>query len=210
MTYTPNVLLLDQDHVLRRATALLLSNRGAAVTPAATLEEAISLSQSLIYDVALIDLSPSMPCAREVVLRLRRDGLVPRRIVLCADAPTPVEDDFSEILLKPYAFDRLLRLIFGQRNARQPTRSGVFPRARVAAGALRVVEHGAPADPVCDDVVDALAELPALSGVCDGGRRRAARWDGAAGRGGRRARGATAGRTLRSLRRAPRGSRYPE
>lgn len=147
MTYAPNVLLLDQDHILRRATALLLADRGAHVTQTATLEEAIEMSQKRIYDVALIDLVDGMPAAGEVLRRMRQMGLVPRRIVICSDAPLGAEeaDDFSEVLLKPYAFDRLVEAVFGQ-GFRRPTRSGVFPqlgergaRTRAAASLDRMV-----------------------------------------------------------------------
>jgi DNA-binding response OmpR family regulator len=146
MTYTPNVLLLDQDPLLRKATALLLSNRGAVVSATGTLEEAISLSREHLHDVAVIDLTLSMPAAGELLRRLRREGMVPRRIVLCSSEPILSEEagDFCEVLIKPYAFDRLLRAIFGELHARRPCQSGVFPR-------LRVVEGGARPAELCDE-----------------------------------------------------------
>lgn len=212
MTHTPNVLLLDQDHVLRRATALLLSNRGACVAPAATLEEALALARCRIYDVAVIDLSPSLPRAGEILRRLRRDGMVPRRVVLCVDEPIPVEEagDFSEVLRKPYDFEQLLASIFGQRGARRPTRSGIFPRLRVASGdGLRAVGQAPPGN--VEGAPDLAEEAVALlSSAGEGGPRLGALQDRAVGRGGRRTRGVVAGRALRSPRRAPRGVRHPE
>lgn len=120
---TPTILLLDQDDVLRRATEILLSHRGADVSAAATLEEAIALAQQRSYDVALIDLSPAMPGARELVGRLRRGGSAPERVVLCVDVEhvEHVEDaeredlgEGTEVLLKPYAFDRLVSAVLGR------------------------------------------------------------------------------------------------
>jgi DNA-binding response OmpR family regulator len=133
---TPNILLLDQDDVLRRATEILLSHRGADVSAAATLDEAIALAQQRSYDVALIDVSPAMPAARELVGRLRGGGSTPERVVLCVDAP--VDDvehaervereelgEGTEVLLKPYAFDRLISAVLGR-----PARPAERPAAR--------------------------------------------------------------------------------
>lgn len=147
MTNAPNVLLLDQDDLLRKATALLLSHRGAGVSPAATLEEAISLSQERVHDVALIDLSPSMPNARELLRRLQREGLLPQRIVLStSEPPSDVEaGSFSEILIKPYPFDQLLAAIFGQARAAvraRPTQGWGLPWRRRLGGRARLAGRG--------------------------------------------------------------------
>ncbi|EYF05548.1 response regulator [Chondromyces apiculatus] len=116
-TRTPTILLLDQDDMLRKMTAVLLSSRGAgAVSPAATLDEAIALAHEAPYDVLLIDRSETMPAARELMDKLRQEGLTPARVVLCTDTPADVDDatDGTEVLLKPYAFDRLVAAVFGR------------------------------------------------------------------------------------------------
>ncbi|AUX27964.1 MULTISPECIES: response regulator [Sorangium] len=211
MTYQPNVLLFDQDPVLRRATALLLGNRGALVSPAATLEEAISLSRERVYDVALIDLAPGTKGAREILGRLRREGAMPRRIVFCAEEPVSCggADDVSEVLLKPYAFGRLLSTIFVEQSPRPSTRSGVFPRLRLVRGGLASPERGAPGD--------RGARVPGGAAQLDTAARPAEpREDAVAGASGaavvrlqRRARSGPSGRTIRSTRRVPRGARHP-
>ncbi|WP_437485169.1 response regulator [Sorangium sp. So ce1014] len=210
MTYQPNVLLLDQDHVLRRATALLLGNRGAVVSPAATLEEAISLSRERVYDVALIDLAPGTQGAREILGRLRREGTMPRRVVFCADEPVSCDgaDDVSEVLLKPYAFGRLLSTIFVDLSPRPSTRSGVFPRLRLVRGELDNPERSGPGER------GACAPGRAALGAVD--RPAEPRGGDAVGATGaavvrlqRRTRSGPSGRTLRSPRRAPRGARHP-
>lgn len=215
MTYQPNVLLLDQDPVLRRATELLLCNRGALVSSAATLEEAISLSLQRVYDVALIDLAPGVGGAREVMARLRREGTMPRRIILCADEPISSDgaDDVSEVLLKPYAFGRLLSMIFAEQGPRPSTRSGVFPRLRLVRSDLGHVEHEGAGDRSAHAAGGAALEavlLPAEASDVVG-------FDGRAASGSRgtvvrlqhRARSGAPGRTLRSPRRLPRGARHP-
>lgn len=135
MTHAPSVLLLDNDHVLRRATALLLANRGAGVSAAATLEEAIALCRRCAHDVALIDLDPPLPGAAEVLRRLREEALAPRRIVMCSTAPIEAEAMAGDILSKPYPFERLMQIVFGRtplRSRRLPLRS-----SRPAAPARR-------------------------------------------------------------------------
>ncbi|XXX77174.1 response regulator [Sorangium sp. So ce134] len=211
MTYQPNVLLFDQDPVLRRATALLLGNRGALVSPAATLEEAISLSRERVYDVALIDLAPGTKDAREILGRLRREGAMPRRVVFCADEPVSCDgaDDVSEVLLKPYAFGRLLSTIFVELTPRpSATRSGVFPRLRLIRGDLGNPERSGPGERgarasggAALDAADRPAE-PRGGAVVGAGGAAVVRLQ-------RRSRSGPSGRALRSPRRAPRGARHP-
>ncbi|WP_437983744.1 response regulator [Sorangium sp. So ce117] len=205
MTYQPNVLLLDQDHVLRRATALLLCNRGALVSPAATLEEAISLSRERVYDVALIDLAPGTKGAREILGRLRREGTMPRRVIFCADEPVSCDgtDDVSEVLLKPYAFGRLLSTIFVDLSPRPSTQSGVFPRLRLVQGERADLEGSLPSAPGAATGMEGVEGHRAE-------RRTFIEANGAAVyRLQRRPRSGTSGRTLRPSRRAPRGARHP-
>lgn len=203
MSYIPNVLLLDQDPVLRRATALLLSNRGASVSTAATLEDAVALSRQRVYDVALVDLAPSMPRPQEILKRLRGEGMAPRRIVFCAEQASPCDDadDGSDVLLKPYPFERLLSVVFGERGARKPTRSGVFPRLRLIAGGLGALRRAGAGEQEKGgaDAPARLDEEPSPAEPCVGGIARL----------GRRGRGNVAARSLRSPRRAPRGARHP-
>ncbi|WP_437743538.1 response regulator [Sorangium sp. So ce302] len=205
MTYQPNVLLLDQDHVLRRATALLLCNRGALVSPAATLEEAISLSRERVYDVALIDLAPGTKGAREILGRLRREGTMPRRVIFCADEPVSCDgtDDVSEVLLKPYAFGRLLSTIFVDVSPRPSAQSGIFPRLRLVQGERADLEGSRPSAPGAAAGVEGVEGHPAE-------RRTFIEPNGAAVyRLQRRPRSGPSGRTLRPSRRAPRGARHP-
>ncbi|XXT19963.1 response regulator [Sorangium sp. So ce429] len=217
MTYQPNVLLLDQDHVLRRATALLLCNRGALVSSAATLEEAISLSRERVYDVALIDLAPGTRGAREILGRLRREGTMPRRIVFCADEPVSCDgaDDTSEVLLKPYAFGRLLSTIFTELSPKPSTKSGVFPRLRLIRGALGEPERSGPGERGARAAGEAALDAAVRPAAPRGDEVVDARGATAGARGGsvvrlqRRTRSGPSGRTVRPTRRAPRGARHP-
>ncbi|HTN91378.1 MAG TPA: response regulator [Sorangium sp.] len=217
MTYQPNVLLLDQDHVLRRATALLLCNRGALVSSAATLEEAISLSRERVYDVALIDLAPGTNGAREILGRLRREGTMPRRVVFCADEPVSCDgaDDTSEVLLKPYAFGRLLSTIFVELSPQPSTKSGVFPRLRLVRGALGEPERSGPGERAAraagEAALDAAVRPAAARSdeVVDGWGVTVDGRGGAVVRLQRRTRSGPSGRTVRPTRRAPRGARHP-
>jgi CheY-like chemotaxis protein len=129
MTSLVTVLLVDDEPMLRRATAMLLSNRGARVTAAASADEAIALAGERLYDVAVIDVSRPSPL--EVLRRMRAGGLVPRRVIAITSAPLARDEaaPFTAVIEKPYPFDRLLRAIFGQ-GARRRTRSGVFPSMR--------------------------------------------------------------------------------
>ncbi|KYF68400.1 response regulator [Sorangium cellulosum] len=217
MTYQPNVLLLDQDHVLRRATALLLCNRGALVSPAATLDDAISLSRERVYDVALIDLAPGTKSAREILGRLRREGTMPRRVVFCADEPVSCDgaDDVSEVLLKPYAFGRLLSTIFVDLGAPPSTKSGVFPRLRLVRGDLGKAERSGPGERgvrAAGGVALEAAVRPVATRAASVEARADAPVEtrgGAVVRLQRRTRSGPSGRTVRSTRRAPRGARHP-
>ena len=204
MTYQPNVLLLDQDDVLRRATALLLCNRGALVSSAATLEEAISLSRERVYDVALIDLAPGMKGAREILGRLRREGTMPRRVVFCADEPVSCDgtDDVSEVLLKPYAFGRLLSTIFVELGSQTSAKSGIFPRLRLIQGDLGDLKGRRPGEPGAALGVDGNPAEPRGGAFVEATGASVYRLQ-------RRPRSGPSARTLRPSRRAPRGARHP-
>jgi len=215
-TRAPKVLLLDQDDVLRRATALLLKNQGAGVSQAATLEEAIALSQQRSYDVALIDISqgsPSMPGAREIIERLQQEGTAPARVVLCTDAPLGSVEagEHSEVLLKPYPFEQLVALLFGRpwpRTAPEPRPSPVA-RAR----STRRVAARAPQQPV-EQVIRSrgasclVEETPVQTARARSARRRPA--TGASAPQARSAGHRPTGRVVRSPQRAAQGRRHPE
>jgi len=131
------ILLLDDDPLLRRATALILSRQGGLVTPAATGDEAVVLTHEHLYDVAVFDVSPAGPSAADLLRRIRAGGLVPRRVIAVSNAPLPLAEteELTEVLLKPYPFESLLHAVFGA-GGRPRTRSGVFARAGSPAGGL--------------------------------------------------------------------------
>lgn len=232
-TRAPKVLLLDHDDDMRKITARMLRNQGAGVSPAATLEEAISLSQQRAYDVALIDVSPSMPGAREILDRLQRAGGAPPRVVVCTDAPLEGDardeagHDGEVLLVKPYPFDQMIALVFGRPYPRTAPAPRPSPVARVRStrrapgrAARQPAEATARVRPAPSLVlVDEVCPAPSWGGGAGGGgssaqtaRTRPAR---------RRAKpDATAAvtrcashrpleRSVRSPRRAARGRRHP-
>jgi DNA-binding response OmpR family regulator len=118
------ILLLDDEPMLRRATAMLLADRGGRVTAAASPDEAVALSGARSYDVGVFDLSLPGPSASEVLRRMKARGAAPRRVIAVCDAPLGHDDAsaFAAVLCKPYAFERLVRAIFGQ--GRRAPRTG--------------------------------------------------------------------------------------
>ena len=128
----PTILLFDEEQLMRDATALLLQNRGGKVTKAATLEEALTHLVKKTYDVAVIDLCDASPRCVEILQHMKERACVPRRVIVCTSAPVPRLDavEFTDVLVKPYPFDRLLDAVFGRSPARRPSRSGLFPLAR--------------------------------------------------------------------------------
>ncbi len=146
MISAPTILLVDEEPILRRATALLLTNRGGRVSPVATLAEAIVLASAQSFDVAVLDVSAEGPSAAVMVELLRRRGRVPGRFILCVPSGPRDDGDLSVVLRKPYPFDLLLDAVFGPPRARQKVRSGVFARVRGSAGAgLRPMRRAMPA-----------------------------------------------------------------
>jgi DNA-binding response OmpR family regulator len=118
------ILLLDDEPLLRRATALLLTNRGGSVTAAATPEDAVALAAARPYDVAIVDVPA--PHARDVLRRMRAGGTCPRRVIVVSDGAVDVGDaaELSDVLCKPYPFERLLAAVFGAREPVRARRSG--------------------------------------------------------------------------------------
>jgi CheY-like chemotaxis protein len=146
MISAPTILLVDEEPILRRATALLLTNRGGRVSPAATLAEAIVLASAQIFDVAVLDVSAEGPSAAVMVELLRARGLLPRRFVVCLPSGPREDNDFTVVLEKPYPFELLLDAVFGPPRARRQVRSGVFTRVRGREGpALRPTRRATPA-----------------------------------------------------------------
>jgi DNA-binding response OmpR family regulator len=110
------ILLLDDEPMLRRATAMLLADRGGRVTAAASPDEAVALSSARAYDVGIFDLSLPGPSASEVLRRMKAGGVAPRRVIAVCSAPLGRGDarEFTAILHKPYAFEHLVRAVFGR------------------------------------------------------------------------------------------------
>ena len=130
------ILLLDDEPLLRRATALVLARHGAQVTAAGSADEAVALTRKRLYDVALFDVSLPGPSVTEILRRIRADGLVPRRVIAVSSSPLEGREaaELVQTLPRPYPFDSLLRAVFGA-GVRRRTRSGVF--ARVTARGSR-------------------------------------------------------------------------
>jgi CheY-like chemotaxis protein len=126
------ILLLDDEPLLRRATALILARHGARVTAAGTADEAVALTRKQLYDVAVLDVSPPGPSVTEILARIRANGLVPRRVVAVSSQPLDRREaeELTQVLPRPYPFESLLRAVFGV-GGRRRTRSGVFARAEL-------------------------------------------------------------------------------
>ncbi len=130
MTSSVTILLLDDEPLLRRATALILERHGAQVTAAGSADEAVALTREQRYDVAVLDVSAPGPSVTSILDRMRADGLVPRRVVAVSGQPLERReaDGIAHVLPRPYPFDSLLAAVFGA-GARRRTRSGVFALA---------------------------------------------------------------------------------
>jgi DNA-binding response OmpR family regulator len=145
MTSPVTILLLDDEPILRAATALMLERRGGKVTTAATAEEAVELARRNVYDVAILDVVPGGPSATEVLRRIRAEAASPRRVVAISNSPLDRREaeTFGTILPKPYPFEHLLRAVFGD-GGRRRTRSGVFPKVAPPSPAKRSHAHTSP------------------------------------------------------------------
>lgn len=149
MTSAVTILLVDEEPLLRRATALLLTDRGGKVSAVATIGEAITLPRQSVFDVAVIDVAPGGPSPAEVFQQLVAFGLAARRVVVCACSPLkgPPESIAAaqrlSVLRKPYPFERLVTAVFGARrtfarsSALAPSRVGRIMRPlRARRGAV--------------------------------------------------------------------------
>jgi CheY-like chemotaxis protein len=130
MNSAVTILLLDDEPLLRRATALLLSRQGARVTAVGTLDEAAALAGRHLFDVAVFDVAAAGASPAEVGRRLREGGLPPRRLIAVTRAPLDGREaeGLAAVLVVPYPFDSLERAVFSD-GERRRTRSGVFPCA---------------------------------------------------------------------------------
>ncbi len=142
MLNVPTILLLDEEQLMREATALLLTHRGAKVTKTATLDEALRELEHRKYDVAVIDLCGSSTTCVEILQRMREHGNVPHRVIVSTSQPLPRHEsaELSDVLVKPYPFDRLLDAVFGARASGRPPRSGVFPLMRRITASRRTAQ----------------------------------------------------------------------
>lgn len=136
MNASVSILLLDGEPLLRRATALLLSNHGGSVMAAATPDEAVALAAERLYDVAILDVE-AVRAASEVARRIRAAGLVPRRLIAVCDTDDVRDQaEFVAVLQKPYAFERLVAAVFGG-EGRGRARTLAHARARATASRSR-------------------------------------------------------------------------
>jgi DNA-binding response OmpR family regulator len=134
MTNLPTILLLDEEYMMREATALLLSNRGGHVTKTATLDEALAELERRTYDVAVIDLHSASSNPTHVLHRIAEKAASPTRVIVCTDQPLSKNEPtgITDVLVKPYPFDRLLTAVFGgrSRTLERRSRSAVMPQSR--------------------------------------------------------------------------------
>jgi DNA-binding NtrC family response regulator len=134
------ILLCDGEDVLRRATAIMLKNRGGRVRDVASVGEALEMAADHLYDVAIFDVTSRTPTGAAILSAMRERGCLPRRVIVCVDGPkaAAIASEFAEVvhsLQKPYAFDRLLDAVFGPRAQGRTTRSGIFARLRPTGSA---------------------------------------------------------------------------
>lgn len=142
MTAPVTILLLDDEPLLRRATALLLAHHGGCVTPAATPDEAVALAAGTPFDVAIVDLSREGASAADVVRRMRACGAAPQRVITVSEADAEAPADLATaILRKPYPFDRLLDAVFDAPRRRPPRRRAA---ARLTLRRPRPARRGEP------------------------------------------------------------------
>jgi len=136
MTNVANILLLDEDDLMREATALLLVNRGAKVAKTTTIEGAISQLERQTFDVVVVDVSSNAVDHERWISRILTIASSCKRIVVCTEKPLGNlgPSITCRVLVKPYPFDRLVEAVFGSRSpAPRPLRSSVKPAGRRAS-----------------------------------------------------------------------------
>lgn len=138
MMNVSNILLLDEEDLMREATALLLANRGARVTKSATLDDALAQLERRTYDVVIIDVHADSPNPAQLIERIVEKVTSDARVIVCSEKPVSTVDpnSISHVLIKPYPFDRLVEAAFASRSP--GTRSA---RPIVKAPSRRVTTH---------------------------------------------------------------------
>jgi DNA-binding NtrC family response regulator len=138
MTSAVTILLVDEEPLLRRATALLLAQRGGNVSAVATMSDAAALARQRVFDVAVVDVAPGGPSPAEILHQLRELDLLPGRLVVCACPPLASSEPppFTAVIQKPYAFERLLAAVFNHEEHKTcATRAAVLLPIRAARSA---------------------------------------------------------------------------
>ena len=138
MMNVSNILLLDEEDLMREATALLLGNRGTSVTKSATIEEAITQLERRTYDVVIVDIRENTPDPVTWLQRIVAKVSTPGRVVVCTEKPLRNIDTtgISHVLVKPYPFDQLVEAVFASRST--PLR---YTRPSVKSTARRSAMH---------------------------------------------------------------------
>ncbi len=113
MSVHRSVLICEDEEVIRRSLAELLSGEGYVVSPAANVTEAVTLAMSHDFDVAICDVM--LPDGDGIDLLKRLIRLNPRTAVLVITAYATVENAVEafkagafDYLVKPVIFDDLL------------------------------------------------------------------------------------------------------
>jgi CheY-like chemotaxis protein len=131
MMNVSNMLLLDEEDLMREATALLLANRGAHVTKTATIDDALAQLERRTYDVVIVDVHQSWQNPAQLIQRIINKTSA--RIIVCSEKPLPNLDPsgITHLLVKPYPFDRLVEAAFVSRpSVARLARPVVKPLAR--------------------------------------------------------------------------------
>ncbi len=118
MMNVSNILLLDEEDLMREATALLLVNRGTSVTKTATIDEAIAQLERRTYDVVIVDIHENAPDPVTWLQRIVAKTSPPARLIVCTDKllPNIEPTGISHVLVKPYPFDQLVEAVYAQRS----------------------------------------------------------------------------------------------
>jgi DNA-binding NarL/FixJ family response regulator len=141
MTNVVNILLLDEEDLMREATALLLVNRGAHVEKTKTIEEAMAQLERQTFDVIVVDVAEKSADHERWVSRVVASASSCKRIVICTDKPLAnlPATLTCRVLVKPYPFDRFVDAVFGTRpGALRSIRSSVKPLGRRTSSQRRV------------------------------------------------------------------------
>ncbi len=138
MMNVSNILLLDEEDLMREATALLLGNRGTSVTKTATIDEAITQLERRTYDVVIVDIRENGHDPVTWLQRLVSKVSSTARVIVCTEKPLPKIDPtgISHVLVKPYPFDQLVEAVFASRST--PLR---YTRPSVKSVARRSAMH---------------------------------------------------------------------